>query len=103
MLNLAPKESSIEGYLQSRVKAMGGKCLKFTSPSNAGVPDRLCLFPFGVTAFIELKRLGETPKPLQAKFLRDAEKLGHIAGWADSCEAVDRLLREAQFWIERAA
>ena len=92
MLNLTPKESSVEGYLNNRVKAMGGKCLKFVSPGNAGVPDRLILLPHLPPAFLELKRLGEEPAPLQAKFIRDMAKLGQTAGWADSHEEVDAFL-----------
>lgn len=94
MLDDTPKESSLEDYLQKRVKAMGGKCLKFVSPGTAGVADRLVILPCRAPAFLELKKLGEEPKPLQAKFIRDMVKLGQVAGWADSVEMVDRFMRK---------
>lgn len=92
MLNPAPKENTVEAYLKSRVEAMGGRCLKFVSPGTAGVPDRLILLPNGVVAFVEAKRLGESPRPLQAKFLRDVRRLGFFADSTDSHEEVDFLL-----------
>ena len=94
MLTTTPKESSLETYLQKRVEALGGKCLKFVSPGTAGVPDRILLMPGGKVLFLELKRLGEAPNALQRKFMRDMAKLGQVAGWADSTEQVDRFLEE---------
>ena len=90
----APKEASLEAYLVRKVCDLGGKCCKFVSPGNAGMPDRLIILPGGVIAFMELKRLGEEPKPLQLKFMRDMRKLGQLAGWADTEEAVEEFLEE---------
>ena len=79
MLNLVDKESCLESYLTDRVKSLGGKCLKFVSPGTAGVSDRLIVLPNLAPAFFELKRLGETPEPLQAKLIRDRTKLGSVS------------------------
>ena len=49
------KESQIERWLCSQIKAMGGICDKFTSPSNPGVPDRIIIMPGGHVVFAELK------------------------------------------------
>lgn len=49
------KESETEGWLKSRVENLGGMFLKFTSPGNDGVPDRIAIFPDGRTVFVELK------------------------------------------------
>ena len=49
------KESQIERHLVQGVKACGGKCMKFISPSLPGVPDRIVLTPDGRVIFIELK------------------------------------------------
>ena len=92
MLNDSPKESVVESHLVKRVKAMGGKCLKFVSPSEAGVADRLILLPGRKGGFIETKRLGEEPRPLQARFIRQCRELGHFAISADSVEEVDAAL-----------
>ena len=88
----APVESSVESHLRSRVKALGGDCLKFVSPGNAGVSDRLVLLPHGVSAFVELKRLGEAPAPLQERFIRRCHALGHLAFVASTVAGVDALV-----------
>lgn len=48
-------EKSIEEYLAKRAKSIGGKAYKFVSPGNAGVPDRIVIFPGGRIVFAELK------------------------------------------------
>ena len=48
-------ESAIEGRLRDRVKLLGGRCLKFVSPGQNGVPDRIILLPGGRVVFAELK------------------------------------------------
>lgn len=53
---MTPLERDIERKLRKRVEARGGHCLKFTSPSSAGVPDRIVLLPGGRVIFVELKR-----------------------------------------------
>lgn len=92
MLKDTPKENHVEGYLERRVRELGGKCLKFTSPGTAGVVDRIVLLPRGVTAFVETKRLGDEPRPLQAKFIREVKGLGHICTHLDRREDVDQFL-----------
>lgn len=93
----SPKENFVEGYLEKRVRELGGKCLKFSSPGTAGVADRIVLLPGGVFAFVETKRLGDRPRPLQAKFAREVESLGHLCACIDRREDVgpflERLIR----------
>lgn len=67
-------EKSIEAHLVKKTKERGGRAYKFTSPSRRGVPDRVVVLPGGKIAFVEVKRPGEKPTPLQRKeikFLRD--------------------------------
>lgn len=52
---------------------------KFTSPSRRAVPDRVFI-GYGVVLWIELKRKGKEPTPLQYKRGRDIEK--HTGRWA---------------------
>ena len=59
------REKTIEKKLVQAVKAMGGIAPKFTSPGFDGMPDRLVLLPKGKIAFVEVKRHGEKPRPLQ--------------------------------------
>lgn len=49
------KESYIESYLVRKVKENNGLCLKFVSPGNPGVPDRIVITPNGRTIYVELK------------------------------------------------
>jgi len=44
------------------------------------------------TAFIEIKKPGENPKPEQVNFLNRMQQLGHIAGVARSVEDALRLI-----------
>ena len=54
-------ERQIERKLKIAVEKLDGMCLKFTSPGNRGVPDRILLLPGGLVYFVELK--SETGKP----------------------------------------
>ena len=58
-------EKAIEQKLVKAVKAVGGIAPKFTSPGTDGMPDRLVLLPEGRVAFVEVKRKGLKPTPLQ--------------------------------------
>lgn len=58
-------EKEIEKKLKARLEKLGCMVLKFTSPGNAGVPDRLVLVPGGTVWFVELKRPGGKLRPLQ--------------------------------------
>lgn len=69
-------ENDVENYLTKRVKQHGGQCLKFVSPGNAGVPDRLIMWP-GCIEFVELKRdANHHPRPLQVHWLKLIESYG---------------------------
>ena len=78
-----------------RRRITGALCLKLVSPGNAGVPDRLVLLPGGEAVFVELKRPGEKPRPLQVSVQRRIAGLGfRVYGCVDSPEAVDAVVRE---------
>lgn len=76
-------ESSIEGKLRDAVKAKGGMAFKFVSPSKRGVPDRLIVLN-GKVSFLELKRKGKEPEPLQHYWIDWLNAHGISAGWADN-------------------
>jgi len=48
------QERDIERKLVRKVTEAGGRCPKWTSPGNTGVPDRICLLP-GRVIFVETK------------------------------------------------
>lgn len=85
-------ERDVERHLVKRVAAMGGRCFKWVSPGHAGVPDRIVILPGGRVAFIELKRPGLKPRPLQRAMLNVLNGLGCRTACLDSREAVDEFL-----------
>lgn len=63
------RESKIEKYLNTSIEKLGGLSLKFVSPGNSGVPDRIVLFKHQVV-FVELKAPKKKPRPLQVHMFR---------------------------------
>ena len=57
----------IESSLVDKIKLNRGLCLKFTSPSMTGIPDRIILLTKGEIEIIETKRPGGEPRPIQKK------------------------------------
>ena len=60
-------EKQIEAKVCDYAKARGWLTYKFTSPSHAGVCDRLFISPMGKCVFIEFKREGQKPTAAQAR------------------------------------
>lgn len=48
------RETTVEAYLHSRVRAVGGITYK-VAPTTVGLPDRLVILPGGYLYLIELK------------------------------------------------
>ena len=68
-------EKQVEAYLIKRVKDLGGRAYKFTSPAHRGVADRVVCLPDGSTWFIELKTESGRLSPLQKVFMSDMAKM----------------------------
>lgn len=88
------REKIIEQKLVTAVKKQGGICPKFVSPGFDGMPDRLVLFPFGRFAFVEVKALGEKPRPLQLARHEMLQKLGYKVYVLDDAEKIGGILDE---------
>lgn len=58
-------ERDVEDWTRKKIEQLGGVFMKWVSPGNAGVPDRIAILPGGKVYFIELKKDGETPRKLQ--------------------------------------
>lgn len=58
------RERDIESGLRRSVERMGGIVMKFTSPGNDGVPDRIIILQ-GVILFVELKMKAGRLSPVQ--------------------------------------
>ena len=81
-------ERDIEKALVKRIKALGGMCEKFVSPSNIGVPDRLVTLP-GKILFVELKSPGKKPTAKQLKDHAKRRSYGCTVLVIDSLEGID--------------
>ncbi len=88
------REKDIEQTLVGQVRKAGGLCLKFVSPGWSGAPDRVCVFPGGRVAFVEVKKPGEQPRPLQVKRITQLAELGCRTYVVDSMEGAAAVVRE---------
>ena len=70
------RERDIEKILTEEVKREGGRAYKWTSPGNAGVPDRIVIFPNRKPIFVELKTEGGSLSPLQVVQIMRLRDLG---------------------------
>ncbi|MGY4541159.1 hypothetical protein ACVWY0_001068 [Arthrobacter sp. UYNi723] len=86
-------EGIIDKHLLKQCKALKFMCLKFTSPGNNGVPDRVVIGN-GQTVFIELKRPGKGPRRLQKEVIAEMRSHGAEVRVANTTEQVDDLLAE---------
>ena len=83
-----------EGYLDFCLKN-GILCLKLKLASESSWPDRTLLKSGGVM-FMELKRKGEKPKPLQQFTIDKLTKAGFYAVWSDNLEDA---IEKTNIWL----
>ncbi|WJD84477.1 VRR-NUC domain-containing protein [Limosilactobacillus fermentum] len=88
------RENKIESAFVKATKNRGGLCLKFVSPSMAGVPDRLVLLPDGHSAFVEMKAPGKHPRPLQINRINQLRQLGFLVYCCDNLNQIGGILDE---------
>lgn len=87
------REKEIEKLLVSEVRKAGGKAYKWVSPGNAGVPDRIVIFPGRAPVFVELKAEGGRLTKLQRAQLRKLEELGQAVFVAIGASGVSGLFQ----------
>lgn len=87
-------EKELEKKFTEAVKKCGGIAFKFVSPGNAGVPDRLAILPGGHIGFVELKREGEKPTPLQRRQQKRLKELGCFVTVVDHAGDILRVLEQ---------
>ena len=90
------REKITERKLVEAVKAMGGIAPKFVSPGFDGMPDRLVLLPDGKCGFVEVKRHGEKPRPLQESRHGLLRRLGYKVFVIDSAERIGGVIDAIQ-------
>ncbi len=88
------REKVLERKLVEAVKVMGGIALKFISPGFDGMPDRLVLLPLGRIAFVEVKRHGEKPRPLQEARHGMLRRLGFEVHVLDDGSRISEILKQ---------
>lgn len=94
-----PLESYHEKRFREGVSEAGGLCFKMNT-GISGVPDRLIVTPTlcptcgqARLGFIELKKEGEKPEPLQLHWLTRLRTYGIAATWRDNHQAAMRWFR----------
>jgi hypothetical protein len=97
-MNRTPLEKEIEKKIGDYSKKRGCLYYKFVSPANRAVPDRIIITPGGVTGYLEIKRGGCKPTPLQMKELtKIKEKKCHV-GWVDDVEKGQKFIDSLCTW-----
>lgn len=86
-------EKWLELRLKHEVKKKGGLALKWVSPGNNGVPDRIVLMPGNRAYFVELKSTGQDMKPLQKVWRRMLTNLGFKHFLIDDKESLINFLK----------
>lgn len=69
-------ENSVEDFLREGVEALGGQCIKWTSPGRVGPPDEIVLMPGAQIIFVETKAPDGVLKSWQARFHKMLRELG---------------------------
>lgn len=76
------KESAIEARCREIATEHGCYLLKWVSPGNAGIMDRILIAPRGVVIFMEFKKPGEKLEALQdtwrARFLTLSQRVYRV-------------------------
>ncbi len=90
-------EKDVEQHLCKRVKSeLHGWALKFVSPGQNGVPDRIVLVPMGRIYFVETKAPGKKLRKLQEWVCGLIRGLGFAVLRLDTKDKVDAFVREVQ-------
>ena len=87
------REKDIEKKFVKSVRQKGGIAPKFISPGFDGMPDRIVLLPGRHFGFVELKRPGEKPRPLQMARHRLLNKLGFPVYVLDNPDDIEKIIR----------
>lgn len=88
------RESGLERRLRREISRRGGAARKFISPGWAGAPDRLVLMPGGRMWFVEVKRSGAKPRPLQKRRVEELTELGFQVRVVSSLDELHEFLAE---------
>lgn len=85
-------EKDVEKMLVKGIENLKGKCYKWVSPNENGVPDRIILLPKGVIIFVELKDRYGRVSQVQKIQHRTIQSLGFQVYILNSKERVNEFL-----------
>lgn len=92
------RERDIEQWLRRQIENMGGKFVKFVSPGNNGMPDRIAIMPGGKVWFVELKTDKGRLSALQEWQRQQLETLGcqvrHVWGKDEAADFIKEVRDE---------
>lgn len=86
-------EKNVESYLTRQIESLNGKCYKWVSPNNSGVPDRIVLLPKGNILFVELKEYNGKISAIQKVQQKIISNLGFQVYVLNSKERVQEFIR----------
>ena len=84
------KESYIQSQIIVKLESWGWMVVKLIQTNTNGIPDLMAMKD-GKTVFIEVKREGEQPAPLQKHRLNQINAKGILAFWADKADDINFL------------
>lgn len=87
-------EAKVRNPVVAWAKRQGWEHIRMTFRPGvtSGFPDDQFLLPGGKAVFIEFKRPGKEPTPLQYSKLRKANELGFYADWFDNADTARAFL-----------
>lgn len=95
-------EKDVESWLSKKITAMGGMSLKFVSPGNSGVPDRIYIFPGGRIYFAELKREHGRLRSLQKWQRKRFQEMGCRVFVVEGLESAKKFIKELEHDLQTA-
>lgn len=87
------RETTIERYLRTKMKGIGGDAMKWVCPGRVGVPDRIVAYQ-GRVVFVEVKRPTGLLREVQARTIRYLKDMGCEATMVSTREQVDELVQK---------
>lgn len=88
--------------MTKKITGMGGLSLKFVSPGNAGVPDRIYIFPGGRIYFTELKREHGRLQSIQKWQRKRLLKMGCRVYVVEGPESAKKFIEELEHDLQTA-
>ena len=88
------KENTVEAYLQSEVKRLGGFTRKVVYQGRAGAPDQWCFFPKGRLLIVECKAADGVVSPIQRAEINTLRTSGFVARVAYTKDEIDFYLQD---------